>query len=87
MPSNRICPWPPVLLGLTAATSQATAAESGYTDYAAGVLMLLGLLAIVLGVRNLRGLRHRQPLPRHRNPGAGPSRPLSRSAARRRRDA
>lgn len=82
MPSNRICHWPPVLLGLTAATSQASAADSGHTDYAAGVLMLLGLLAIFLGVRNLRALRHRQPLPRHRNLRVGPSRPASRSATR-----
>lgn len=83
MPSNRKCQWLPALLGTTSLSSEASPTASGYTDYAAGVLMLLGLFAIILGIRNLRGLRHKQPSPRQRQGVRAAALGRKRSAQRR----
>lgn len=64
---KRPCQCLPALLGTASLNSEASPAAGGYIDYAAGVLMLLGLFAIILGVRNLRGLRHKQPPPRQQH--------------------
>lgn len=66
LPYRQISGWLPVLLGFATASSQAGSGVGESTDYVAAGLMSLGLLAIFLGVRSLRGLRHKQPPPRHR---------------------
>ncbi|MGD1984478.1 MAG: hypothetical protein PVF93_11290 [Chromatiaceae bacterium] len=73
----------PLLLGLAAVSSEASSNAGEASNYVAAALMSLGLTAIFVGVRGLKGLRLKQPLPRHRR-SAAVSGPTTRLHDRRR---
>jgi hypothetical protein len=61
MPSKRICQWLPGLLGSVAGPTSANPVEGDFATNAGALLVILGVVAILLGIRNLRALRHRPP--------------------------
>ena len=68
MPTDRICQWLPLIPGLAVGPAHAAQNEGVFANVTAAILVLLGLLAIVIGVRNLRTLQHKHALPRKRRP-------------------
>ena len=61
MPSKRIRQWLPAMLGGFAGPTFANPIEGDAATNAGALLIMLGVIAILLGVRNLRALRHKQP--------------------------
>lgn len=63
-------PWPTVAIALTATAlaspALATPVEGDFSVNAAALLFVLGVWALLMGLRNLRALRYRPMIPRRR---------------------
>lgn len=66
MPSDRLYRWLPLIPGLAVGPAHTAQNDGVFENLAAAILLVLGLLAILLGVRNLRTLRQKHALPRER---------------------
>ena len=64
--------WLPVFPGMQVGQAVAAPIEGEVSSNAAALLVLLGLWALFMGLRNLRELRHKRLLPGRRFP-AGPT--------------
>lgn len=63
--------WLPALAGGYAVKAVAAPIEGELSSNAAALLMLLGLGALLMGLRNLRELRHKRLTPDRRHAGQG----------------
>jgi hypothetical protein len=59
--------WP-LLPGLLIGGVEAAPIEGEVSSNAAALLVLLGIWALLMGVRNLRGIRHKRLTPGHQIP-------------------
>lgn len=59
--------WLPAIAGLATGQVQAAYADGDFAIDVALPLALLGVLAIVMGIRNLHELRYRRLVPGHRS--------------------
>lgn len=66
-PNGRNWRWLPVVSGLTVSHSHAAPIEGEIASNAAALLVILGIWALVMGVRNLRELRYKRLLPHRQN--------------------
>ncbi len=64
MPSKQIRQWLPGVLCSLAGPTAADSVEGDFATNAGALLVILGVIAILLGVRNLRALRQRPPVVR-----------------------
>jgi ABC-type nickel/cobalt efflux system permease component RcnA len=62
--------WLPAIPGMQAGHAGAAPIEGEVSSNAAVLLMLLGLWALFMGLRNLRELRHKRLIPDRRHPSA-----------------
>lgn len=68
VPKRRGLWWLPALTGMQTTQAGAAPIEGEVGSNAAALLVLLGLWALLMGLRNLRELRHKRLLPdRHRH--------------------
>jgi len=70
MPVQRFRYWLPASVLLPAGIAEATTVEGGLAGDIGAVLVLLGVVAVLLGARNWRILRHKPPLALRCRPGA-----------------
>jgi hypothetical protein len=70
MSTQRKWRWSPLVAVLGAGHAHAVPVEGEFASHAAGLLVLLGVSALLLSVRNLHELRHKRLVPQ-RHPRAG----------------